>query len=186
MKTKLLLLMAGTALLLSAACSGDKKNEEGKTPEGTEMTGKILYRVNILETADATGYYMNIPEKARMAYLQPLFDNFMNGKVEGFTDENFSEKVNLDEFKAYHFRTDTIELIDDLKPEAMLTKIIKHDLKASDINAIAFLEGWYFNPKNYAIEKKLLGLAPSISVYVEMADGAREFKGNMDLFWIKF
>lgn len=176
MKTSLIPALLVAALFFAASCGGEVKKENQKV-----LTEKIQYPVFIKcpYTEETEWYRENMEGSDREKFVNLLFDLALEGKVKAY-DYYANTPLTKDQVKAAGCRYDTISLTRPQPPYEEYDTVITQIPDRKLIHRVTFLEEWYFDEKNLQMEKKVVGIAPALTVYAD----SNEIKGYMPLFWI--
>ena len=134
---------------------------------------------------DDIWYFNNLESSVRVPFIDQLFENAFKGKLELFDVNNKAMDTTM--LKKMMIFQDTLHLMRTDPPYDTFDTIIKKKIcEALDITAIRFREEWTYDPQSMAINKKVVAMAPIISL--DKKNSGKTFvKGTgKPLFWIKF
>jgi hypothetical protein len=172
-------LIAGLTFCLEAC--GDQGRESKNQQVITE---KIEYPVFIKSPYDDESgdwWKENIETSKRLEFVEILFDWAYAGKVQAF-DYLTNKPLSAEEVKKIGNESDTIRVNDKNPPYDEKDTVIQNKLDLRQIHKLKFLEEWCFNKDDHSITKKVLGVAPALTVYTDSS----EVLGQRPLFWIYF
>lgn len=181
MKTYLIPLMMAVMLTLLLACGNSVKDDPST---GTVITEKIEYPVFIKSPyAEENGDWWkeNIETSKRTDFVEMLLDWAYTGKV-GAYDFLTNEPLTVEQVKQIGNESDTIRVTKTYPPYDEMDTVIQQKLDIQLIHKIKFLEEWSFNLSDHSFSKKVLGIAPTLTMY----DDSTEIKGYRPLFWLYF
>ena len=176
MKNILLSLLILSFLILGNSC----KNNSDKGDK-TVITERIQYPVFIKSPyPDDTDWWVeNLEGVKREKFVNILVDAALEGKVKAY---DYLDNTLLTQAQVNNIfnRTDTIKMTRITPPYDEVDTVITHKLDRKDIYRVTFLEEWNFDEKNFKMEKKVVGIAPSETIFGDSSD----IKGYKPLFWI--
>ena len=173
-------LMLISAILMCMVASHSCKNSSG-TDGKTLLTERIQYPVFIKSPYgdDVEWYKENMEGRSREKFVNILLDGAFDGKVKtyDYVDDAPLSKEQLQQIVS---RTDTVHMIRPLPPYEEFDTVIVTKLERKNIHRITFLEEWYFDEKEFSMTKKVVGIAPALTMYSD----SNNVKGYKPLFWI--
>lgn len=170
-----------TAILLLTACGPEKDRTDGSS---SVITEKIEYPVFIRSPFEDDGgewWKENIETSKRISFIETLFDWACTGKVKTF-DYLTNEALTAEQVCAIGNEKDTIRITSTEPPYDEKDTVIQNHLDLKEIHKVKFLEEWSFDTERHSMSKKLIGIAPALTVY----DDSSSIKGYKPLFWIYF
>ncbi|MEI6123121.1 MAG: hypothetical protein WCQ95_05770 [Bacteroidota bacterium] len=176
MKKLILISSIACIMLLSFSCN-NKNNHENMTV----LTERIAYPVFIKSPyPDETDWWKeNMEGQKREKFVNILLDAAFDGKVKAY--DYFSDLLlTKQQVNSIMNRNDTLKSTRPFPPYDEFDTVIVQKLERKNIHRITFLEEWYFDEKNFTMEKKVVGIAPAITMYAD----SNEIKGYRPLFWI--
>jgi hypothetical protein len=163
-------------LFLGFSCKNNS-DKEGKTV----ITERIQYPVFIkCPYPEETDWWVeNLEGNKREMFVNILLNAAFDGKVNvyDYLDNTLLTKAQVDNIAC---KTDTIKVLRSTPPYDEVDTVIVQKLVRKDIHRVTFMEEWNFDEKNFKMEKKVVGIAPSETVYGDSA----VIKGYKPLFWI--
>ncbi len=173
-------LMLISALLMCMVASHSCKNASS-TDGKTVLTERIQYPVFIKSPYgdDAEWYKENMEGPKREKFVNLLLDAAFDGKVKAY---DYEDNIPLTKEQISHImvKSDTVIMTRTYAPYNDYDTVIVQKLERRNIHRITFLEEWYFDEKAFTMEKKVVGIAPAITMYAD----SNEVKGYKPLFWI--
>jgi hypothetical protein len=147
----------------------------------TQLTERIQYPVFIRSPYgdDGDWYRENMEGPKREAFVKMIFDAAYSGKVKAY-DYLTNEPLTVAQVKAIGNKSDTLHLIKEMPVYKEYDTIINQKLNLKDIHRITFLEEWYMDVDKFRMEKKVVGICPSLTIYEDSTD----VKGYKPLFWL--
>jgi hypothetical protein len=146
----------------------------GEKPSGNVVAERIEYPVFIKSPyGEQNGCYWkeNLETSKRQEFVKTLFEWAYGGKIKAF-----------DYVTAIGNTCDTVTMTRPNPPYDEYDTVIKSKLDLNLIHKVKMLEEWKLDPDNYTVVKKLLGIAPTLTIYAD----SNEVKGYKPLFWIYF
>jgi hypothetical protein len=179
---KAIMICAWTACLaiLFTACSSNKEDNAGTTI----ITEKIEYPVFIkspYEEEQGDWWKENIETSKRTDFAQLLMDWAYSGKVAAY-DFVTNQALTVEQVKLIGNETDTILVTEKFPPYDEKDTVIQQKLDIRLIHKVKFLEEWSYNLDDHSISKKVIGIAPTLTIY----DDSVDIKGYRPLFWLYF
>ncbi len=176
MKPTVLFIWIGMLLLSLTACNS-KKDQADKII----LTERIQYPVFIKTPyEEETDWWCeNMEGPKREQFVNIIVDAALSGKVKAY-DYISNTLLTKNEVEVIFNRYDTVLYTRTVAPFDEVDTVINTKLDRKDIHRITFLEEWYFDEKNFSIEKKVVGVAPAITLYSDSG----EIKGYKPLFWV--
>ncbi|HOY32000.1 MAG TPA: hypothetical protein PKW80_08990 [Bacteroidales bacterium] len=161
---------------ITESCNDNKENKNHLI-----LTERIQYPVFIKSPyKEETDWWReNMEGPSREKFVNIILDAVETGNVKAYdyiTDAPL-DKAQLD---AVFNRSDTIMLTRTTPPYNEYDTVINTKLDRKYIHRITFLEEWYFDEKNFKMEKKVVGIAPAMTYYGDSA----EIIGYKPLFWV--
>jgi len=157
------------------------RNKTGSNENKTVLTERIQYPVFIKSPyPDETDWWKeNMEGSQREKFVNILLDAAFGGKVKAYDymDNSLLSKAQIDNITNHK---DTIRMVRAYPPYDEYDTIVVQKLERKDIHRITFMEEWYFDEKNFTMEKKVVGIAPAVTIYAD----SNEIKGYKPLFWI--
>jgi|WetSurMetagenome_2_1015567.scaffolds.fasta_scaffold360865_2 hypothetical protein len=179
------LLTAGIAVIcISLALYSCQNGEKNEKSNGQVITEKIEYPVFIkdpYELDNGEWWKENIETSKRLEFIKILFDWAYSGDVKAY-DYLTNKELTLEEVKQIGNKTDTIRIADINPPYEEKDTTIQNKLDFNLIHKIKFMEEWSINIQNHSIDKRIIGVAPSLTIYGD----STEIKGYKPLFWLYF
>jgi hypothetical protein len=176
MKKFVLGLFIFTELFLLSSCK-NSADMDGSTV----ITERIQYPVFIKSPyPEETDWWVeNLEGAKREEFVNILLDAAFEGKVKvyDYLDNTLLTKSQIDNIA---FRIDTMRILQSSPPYEELDTVIVQKIDRKDIHRITFLEEWRFDKDKFNMEKKVVGIAPALTVYGDSAI----IKGFKPLFWI--
>jgi hypothetical protein len=123
----------------------------------------------------------NLETSKRLDFVKTLFDWAYTGKVKTF-DYLTNQPLNIEQVKSIGNESDTFHINKSVPPYDEMDTVIQKKLDFNLIHKLKFLEKWSFDEDNFLLEKKLIGIAPALTVFADSAT----IKGYKPLFWIYF
>lgn len=182
MKTSIIyatIIAAASILMLS--CGNDVKQDDKSK---MFIIKKIEYPVfikNPYEIENAEWWKENIETSERIDFVKTLFDWAYSGKVKSYNYIT-NELLSTDEVKIIGNEPDTITVTESYPPYDEKDTVIQNKLDFNLIHKLKFLEEWSMNLKDYSVTKKVIGIAPTLTIYGDSI----EIKGYKPLFWVYF
>lgn len=176
MKRFILFFQVLTLLFLAASCS-NKNTKDDKLV----LTERIQYPVFIKCPYDEeTDWWReNMEGPKREKFVNIILDAALSGKVKAY-DYITDNPLSKEQVNAIFNKFDTVTFTRLNPPYDEYDTIINIKLERKDIHRITFLEEWYFDEVNFKMEKKVVGIAPAITMYADSS----EILGYKPLFWI--
>ena len=167
------------SLLFSITSCNNKKEDEKKLV----LTERIQYPVFIkCPYEEETDWWReNMEGPKREKFVNIILDAALSGKVKAY-DYITDALLSNEQIEGIFNRYDTLVLTRAKPPYDEYDTIINTKLDRKYIHRITFLEEWYFDEKNFKMEKKVVGIAPAITSYGDSA----EILGYRPLFWVYF
>ena len=164
-------------LLVSFTACNNKKNSENKIT----LTERIQYPVFIKSPydEDTDWWCENMEGPKREQFINIIVDAALSGKVKAYDYIN-NTPLTKSEVEVIFNRYDTVLYTRPVAPFDEVDTVINTKLDRKDIHRVTFLEEWYFDEKNFIIEKKVVGVAPALTLYADSG----EIKGYKPLFWV--
>ena len=163
-------------LFLGFSCKNSSDND-GKTV----ITERIQYPVFIKSPyPEETDWWVeNLEGIKREKFVNLLLDAAFDGKVKvyDYLDNTLLSKSQVDNIVC---KTDTMKVVRSAPPYDEIDTVVMQKLDRKDIHRLTFMEEWYFDEKNFKMEKKVVGIAPAETVF----DDSAHIKGYKPLFWI--
>lgn len=164
-------------LILSFTACRNKKNPGNKII----LTERIQYPVFIKSpyNEDTDWWCENMEGPKREQFINIIVDAALSGRVKAhdYIDNTLLTKS---EVEGIFNRYDTVLYTRTVAPFDEVDTVINTKLERKDIHRVTFLEEWYFDEENFIIEKKVVGVAPALTLY----DDSGEIKGFKPLFWV--
>ncbi len=179
MKHSLISLLLLTALI--PACTRTETSEAGQE---NMITEKIEYPVFIKDPweEETTDWWKeNIETSKRLEFVKTIFDWAYSGKVKAYDFITY-EPLSVEQVKAIGNRCDTITITETTPPYREKDTVIQEKLDFAQIHKVKFLEEWTYDKNRTSIAKKIIGIAPALTVYADSV----EIKGFKPLFWLFF
>ena len=151
---------------------------------GDDISGlceRIQYDV-IINNQDPGHYWWvnNIEGSKRESFIRNLFNTAFSGEVKAY--DYFNNPLTPEQLKMIGADTIYRTLIRPYPPYDEYDTVIISKLEFADISRIRFLEEWYYDENEIAIDKKVVGIAPLI----ERRDGEGNMIAVQPLFWLYF
>ena len=181
MKHLSVLIVILSALFLMAACGN---HENSGNENASIITEKIEYPVFIKDPYgdnQADWWKENIETSKRLEFVQTLFDWAYSGEVKAY-DYLTNKPLTVEQVKAIGNEPDTLTIIQSFPPYEEKDTILQNKIDLHLIHKLKFMEEWRFNLKDHSIQKTVIGIAPTLTVYAD----SMEIKGYRPLFWIYF
>jgi hypothetical protein len=181
MKTYIIPIMMAAMVALLSACGNSAKDDN---TGGTIITEKIEYPVFIKSPypeENGDWWKENIETSKRTEFVEMLMDWAYSGKV-GAYDFLTNEPLTVEQVKQIGNERDTIRVTKTYPPYDEMDTVIQQKLDLRLIHKIKFLEEWSYNLTDHSFSKKVLGIAPTLTMYDDSAD----LKGYRPLFWMYF
>jgi hypothetical protein len=179
------LFAAGIAMIcISLALCSCQNEENNEKTNGQVITEKIEYPVFIkdpYELDNGEWWKENIETSKRLDFVKILFDWAYSGDVKAY-DYLTNKELTLEEVKQIGNNTDTIRIADINPPYEEKDTTIQNKLDFNLIHKIKFMEEWSLNIQNHSINKRIIGVAPALTIYGD----SNEIKGYQPLFWLYF
>lgn len=172
-------LSLGISMLCGCSGGAGKENADRKL-----ITEKIEYPVFIKNPYDEENgewWKENIETSKRTDFVKTLFDWVYEGKVKAF-DYLTNKPLSIEEVKAIGNESDTIRITETFPPYDEKDTVIQNKLDLQLVHKLKFIEEWSFDFSGHTMEKKILGIAPALTVYGD----SLEVKGYKPMFWIYF
>ena len=176
MKKPVLFFILFSFIMIINSC----KNE-GKNDNMTVLTERIQYPVFIKSPYgdDGDWYRENMEGPKRESFVKIIFDAAYNGKLKAY-DYLTNEPLTIEKVKAIGSKCDTLHIIRETPVYKEYDTIITQKLDLKDIHRITFLEEWYMDVDKFRIEKKVVGICPSLTIY----EDSNDVRGYKPLFWL--
>jgi hypothetical protein len=162
--------------VIGFSCKNNSNNEGS-----TVITERIQYPVFIKSPyPEETDWWVeNLEGVKREKFVNLLLDAAFEGKVKAY---DYLDNTLLTQAQVNNIfsRSDTVKVLRSTPPYEEVDTVIVQKLDRRDIHRITFLEEWNFDEKNFKMEKKVVGIAPAVTVYGDSA----VIKGYKPLFWI--
>lgn len=164
-------------LLFSLTSCNNKKDNESKLV----LTERIQYPVFIKcpYEEDTDWWCENMEGPKRENFVNIILDAALSGKVKAY-DYISDVLLSKAQVEAIFSRFDTVMYTRTIPPYDEVDTVINFKLDRKEIHRITFLEEWYFDEKNFKMEKKVVGIAPAVTSYGD----SNEIKGYKPLFWV--
>lgn len=163
-------------LVLGFSCRNDTADKKN-----TIITERIQYPVFIKSPyPDDTDWWIeNLEGAKREKFVNLLLDAAFEGRVNiyDYFENNLLTKTQVENIFS---RTDTLRIQKTTPPFNEIDTVIVQKLDRMNIHRITFMEEWTFDEKNFQLEKKVVGIAPAVTVYTDSS----QIKGYKPLFWI--
>jgi len=131
---------------------------------------------------------LDVREKINLPFIYPqrpffkiLIDMSMNGDINVFQDDKFTNIMSEKDIQALLVSVDTTVIFDPDTYEETI-KIVRNDINYEDIKRFRLKEIWFFDEESSRMHCRLLGIAPIKDVYSETG----ELNYSLPLFWIYF
>ena len=175
MKKPIKLVLVFSILFVASCHQKDKKESM------TVLTERIQYPVFIKSPYGDEGdwYRENMEGPKREAFVKIIFDAAYTGKVKVY-DYLTNEPLSVEKVKAIGNKSDTIHIVKEIPVYKEYDTIINQKLDFKDIHRITFLEEWNMDVGKFQMEKKVVGICPSLTIY----DDSTDVRGYKPLFWI--
>jgi gliding motility associated protien GldN len=118
---------------------------------------------------------------------RPLFQIFIDAikneerPLRVFSDEEFKQEMSQEQIDKQLFKEDTILVPDPVTYENTV-KIVKNDIDFSDVKRYRVKEIWYFDKQTSTQKVRILGIAPLITVKVDVGGSV----GETPVFWVYY
>lgn len=147
----------------------------------TILAEKIQYPVFIKSPyiEETEWWRENMEGSKREKFVNLLLDAAFNGKVKVY-DYLDNHPMSDEELKQISSKSDTLTMMRSSPPYDEFDTVVTQQLDRRNIHRITFLEEWYFDEDHFSMEKKVVGIAPALTVYLD----SNEVKGYQPLFWI--
>ncbi len=130
--------------------------------------------------------YNNIDLPQRNKLIQYWLKQTVDGKMKAYRpNAPFDEEIKVSNVKFNYYVIDsTITIEYDEWGEPIERKIeFSRILRASEVGKLRFHEAWYYNPKQFAFHKKVMGV---VLVYTKHNSNTGEVKKEVPLVYLKF
>jgi len=137
-------------IITTTSCQHDEKEL---------ITKKIQYDVNIKSPdPDYDWWIQNLPGPQRENLVDMIMDGALNGNIQAY--DYFNEPISAYDVSKIISDTAAFTLMSQKPPYEYYDTLIVYRIEREDILKIRFLEEWHMDPRNFAFEKKILGIAP--------------------------
>lgn len=190
MKKTTIFCMAALMLLIfgCAPNSGKNKSEKKVLSKNIEYDVSInnywMISQSAFEASNESWYVGNIETSSRKAFQELLFKNALSGKL-NLTDLN-NKSIDTNKLKDLISFTDTVTMTRLIPPFNNYDTLIKKMVPESWVTGLRFRENWSYDPNTMAITKKVIAMAPLVSIVHYDNDGKETIEESKALFWIIF
>ena len=137
---------------------------------------KIVWRV--VDVREKINHHFTYPPRPMVTIL---VDAAMNGEIDTYSDDTFSERYTSDEIGAKLSSVDTIETFDPETYETIV-EVVFNELNPDDIKRYRFKEVWFFDKETSTMKVRILGIAP----LRDLVDSNGNFLGEEPMFWLYY
>jgi hypothetical protein len=191
MKNKMRLVTIGMLLLIliGFAPKGNGQTVRQVLSKNIEYEVKINNFIMInalgLEESNHSWFRNNIEASARGAFLELLFKNAREGKLQLF-DMN-DKPADIRRLNELLFASaDTLRMTRAYPPYQEYDTTISKSIPSEEITALRFREEWTYDPSTLAIKKKVLAYAPVWTPITFDKDQKEVYGESKPLFWVKW
>ncbi len=99
----------------------------------------------------------------------------------GTGDDQFTDELSDEEFKALFSSRDTV-LVYDLLTDTEIEREVKNPLNPDDVIRYRVKEDWFFDEESGTMQVRIVGIAPVVNKYDEFGN----FRYAQPLFWVHY
>jgi len=166
-------------IYLSSSCHNNKG--EGDNKDKKILTERIQYDVFIKSPEpDLEWWNQNIEGSKRETFVKTILDLAYTGKVKAY--DYFNNLLSPDDVKKIGNEVDSVSMDDPSNTNKKIDTVLRKKLDIQQITKVRFLEEWYLDEKNYAFEKKVVGMMLMMPNY----DDSLKLRGYQPICWIYF
>jgi hypothetical protein len=123
------------------------------------ITRRIQYDVNIKSPDSQYDWWIqNLVGPQREHFVRLLLEGAKNGKYQAY--DYFYQPISRSEVAKILSDTFVRKVSKPTPPYSLIDTLVIEKITIKDIQKLRFLEEWKLNTKHFAIDKKVLGIAP--------------------------